>query len=269
MKVLITGASGFLGHHVVEVLEGFAGPERVDVHPWDRGALGDLLGASGPHNGLELVNPDVVLHLAWSRTGVPGYDDGEAHAFWTRATQRLARACGERRIWFIGVGTGLENDPRAPTTSYLRAKKSCYLEARRVVPPDLFTWIRPYWVVSLPEGRPRIVALAQAAEKEGRVFTPNEPLRMLDFVAVEDVASAVATVLKGRLLGAQDIGSGRARTVAQLVDVVSASHDAGPVDRPVSTGVGLIADVQRLRALGWGPVFTDILFADSGGTSND
>src|SRR5688572_7808653 len=81
MKIVVTGATGFVGRHVVaalverrhEVVAAARGRERFDTMPW-RGsahfASFDLMDVASPLP-LPMAGADAVVHLAWP--GLPQY----------------------------------------------------------------------------------------------------------------------------------------------------------------------------------------------------
>src|SRR4051794_32427657 len=114
-RIIITGASGFVGRHVLPVLlragceVHTAGRSRpvVDVGT-HHGA--DLLDPTVPLRLLGEVRPEIVLHLAWTVEHGRFWTAPE-NLDWVAATLRLARAAesvGVRR--FVGLGTCVEYD---------------------------------------------------------------------------------------------------------------------------------------------------------------
>lgn len=108
-RVLVTGATGFVGRHAVPALlaRGF------EVHGVGRGVgpnqhAADLLAAEDRRALIARVRPSHLLHLAWDAE--PGrYWTSEANLDWVAASLDLARlfaAAGGRR--FVGIGTCAE-----------------------------------------------------------------------------------------------------------------------------------------------------------------
>ena len=97
MRVLVTGASGFVGRHCLNALAG----TDCEVHatarraPADRarGVIwheADLLDASSRHTLIEQVRPTHLLHAAWMAT--PGlFWTSLDNVDWVAATALLAR----------------------------------------------------------------------------------------------------------------------------------------------------------------------------------
>ena len=82
-----------------------------------------------------------------------------------------------------------------------------------------------------------------------------------DFVHLDDVASAVAVAARHRLGGEIEIGSGRLRSVRDLVEALGVSWRAGePPPHGTTTHAHEAANVTRLLDLGWSPTTTEELF---------
>ena len=143
MKILVTGACGLLGSHVMAALSGQHDVVGIDRHPWwgDRAAAmlsGDLHQPGVLEAALEQTVPDAVIHCA-ALVHVDACERNPALALTCNATltQRLARAvprgCLLVYISTDGIFTGetpftTEDQPPAPRTVYGRSK----LEGERV-----------------------------------------------------------------------------------------------------------------------------------------
>ena len=140
MRVLIIGASGFIGQYLVRRLSGTLGHEVSgtflsrapgdDVNSWHRVELTD---AAGLEQVFRSSRPDVVLHLAAiADVGRAERDPEQATAVNVIATSTIARLCQQQGAKLVFVSTeyvfdgrrGLyrEDDSPNPTTHYGRTK---------------------------------------------------------------------------------------------------------------------------------------------------
>lgn len=137
MRILVTGAAGGLGTYVVEALVS----EGSGVVAWGRAGgttagvdvEGVDLETAGWETRLEVIAPDVVLHLAaMSAAESVRLDPERGHRVNVDATRRLAAWCGlrDRRLVFTSTDLVLdgtrpwnrEEDPAEPILAYGRTK---------------------------------------------------------------------------------------------------------------------------------------------------
>lgn len=285
MRVLITGATGFIGSYVARALleRGWAVAVVVrreadawriaDILPRLHVITGDLLAGAPDTPAIAAFGPRLTIHLAWD--GVAGSARNDARQVDNvYASIRLldaVRAAGCRR--FIGFGshaeygtTGRRLDEASPTdpktmygisklaTEWL-AHRLCQLHEVRFVwlrlfaaygPRDATHWLIPYVILTLLRGeRPRLTAGTQR----------------LDYLFVEDLTDAVVRVASNPdVHGIFNLASGDAPTVRRL-----AEHIRDLIDPSLPLGLGeipygpqpvpdLVADNTRLRtAIGWEP----------------
>jgi nucleoside-diphosphate-sugar epimerase len=143
--ILVTGGTGFVGSHLVDVLAAAGRPVRCLIRPqtrkhsWPQGvelAAGDLATGAGLADALRGV--DSVIHLAGVTKALTAADYYSGNA---RGAETLARAAQGRRIRFVHVSSlaaigpsqgtvpVVEDDPPHPLTHYGKSK----LESERVV----------------------------------------------------------------------------------------------------------------------------------------
>lgn len=104
--VLVTGAHGFLGRHVVKALENYQG--RLNILTPTHEEM-DLLNAAELSYFLKVKTPDVVIHLAaqCGGIGINREKPGEFLYNNMMMTTNLIEACRRHapRVKFVGVGT--------------------------------------------------------------------------------------------------------------------------------------------------------------------
>jgi len=287
---LITGASGFLGRHVLDVLgselprEGRTGdsilvlgrrcpagwPERNFVRA-------DLDDAIGLRQAIRTIVPDHVIHTA-GRTP-PATDDALYQGnFW--ATIRLLNALRglNRRVRVTLAGPAAElgpvppaalpvaeSYPCAPLETYGRSKHLATIAGLAERPPlelavaRVFNPIGPGLPPTQAFGEFAVQLTAQAADPLPLLVGNLEARR--DFVDVRDVALAlVAVSLHGQSGLVYHVGTGQSRSVGEGLDALvrlsgrSVKVCVDPRRHVRKSPVDSRADIQRIVShTGWRP----------------
>jgi nucleoside-diphosphate-sugar epimerase len=286
-RVLVTGASGFIGRHALAPLAaaGFEVHAVTSSRPpadapagvlWHRA---DLLAPDDAASLVGEVRPTHLLHFAWyTRPGA--YWTASENLDWVAASLRLLRAFGEaggRRAVVAGTCAEYAWGPRThcveerpatagtPTvlaTLYGAAK--CGLRttadawARQV--GVAFAWGRIFNVYGPAEHPDRLVAgLARALLKGEPAVAPDER-KVRDYLYAPDLGAAFAALLASDVVGPVNMASGVPVRLAEIVAATVAATGRADLVRagaPV-TGreepVEITADVRRLRTeVGWTP----------------
>ena len=277
-RTLVTGASGFVGSQVLESLlqRGFevhavarraAENSAPDIH-WHKA---DLLNPSETANLFRKIRPTDLMHFAWYAEHGKFWNS-PLNSEWLSATEVLLKAFAEnggRR--FVGAGSCAEyawdgrdlyeeNAPLQPATMYGQAKASAYLSGSSFAKAEgiEFAWGRIFHLFGPGEFPDRIVPALIRAHLSGQPLDCSQGTQLRDFLPVSDIAAAFAQLCTSGVQGAVNIGSGRAITLRELSEKISAIagrkadirfgafHDSGP-ER-------LLPAVNRLvDEVGWTP----------------
>jgi nucleoside-diphosphate-sugar epimerase len=285
MRVLVTGAGGFIGSQVTKALaEGGhsvcalerpeASTERLgDSVSHIRLERTDLRDAKAVHELLQESRPECAIHLAWYAT--PGkywtaLENLDCVGMTLSLAQSLAQA-GCRRI--VGVGSCAEYDwdygflsesrtPLRPKTLYGVCKNATrmLLEAFCERTSLSFAWTRLFYLYGQAEESSRLVPSVALALLRGEVARCTDGRQLRDFLHLDDVASAICAVAMSGCTGAINIGSGEPVSVRSIVELIGktlggdnriayGAIPGDPNDPPL-----LVADVRRLRnEVGWRP----------------
>lgn len=234
MKILVTGANGYLGAGVVKQLldDGMEVvatdfqddyiDKRADIRPADLFSLEDPYTFFG--------EPDVVLHMAWrdgfKHASVNHINDLPAHYdFLSKMMQgNVKRVCALGSMHEIGFYEGSidENTPCRPQSLYgisknaLREAVSLLAEERQVA----FQWIRGFYIVGTSAHGCSIFAkIVQAAEAGKKEFPFTMGLNQFDFIDYDLFCTQVAAVVEqNEVLGVINCCSGRPMSLAQRVE---------------------------------------------------
>lgn len=251
--VLITGASGLLGRHVLHHWK----PDELKPVLVDR-REDDLLVPGTPASLVRRVRPRAVLHLAWTASGTLHYRSSPDNIRWFEASLELARACEAIGAHFFGTGTALETAEADDEYSASKVLLRSALDQR--IATGEVSWLRPYYVVDPNCRRPALLAYVMDARDRGESVILRTPESVHDFVHAADVGRAIALAVRHQLVGDLAIGSGKLRRVSELVEALGVPWRRGD-GRPVSTPhLHDVADTAPLRAQGWSPTSTEEMF---------
>lgn len=253
MRVLVTGASGFLGRRVIRLLNSEATNGEPVVLAWSRVTHGDLLDAETRWQALDRQRPDVVLHLAWLATGTPDYRDSVDNARWAEATVQFGLEAQDRGIGFVGMGSIIEDD-HSQRSAYVTSKRAVALAIGSLPESSSqVAWLRPSWIFDFPERRPRVLRAYASALASGREFQPATPETLLDFVHVDDVASAVQIALDQRVCGQWSINTGYQVSVRDLINSYADWRDGIVSSSPAIGQDDYVSRAPNLSQFGWEP----------------
>lgn len=265
IRVLVTGAGGFIGRFLVPELQRNLG-NCVEVFTWQDRRQGDMRIRGVLEKALRDVEPDIVVHLAWSPTSSRDYASDPENAEWAQVGAHLANLARRQGMWVLFAGSAADElSEDSFDTPYGRAKCELRVEVSRSIDEGLSTWFRPQYVYSIPHGRPALLRQLYEVEDPG-AFAPERPEDLRDWIDVRDVASGVAAILANGILGVVDVGSGKAHTVKQFLDAVRRGEvkTPSPADLQCWETAPQGADIRPLEDLGWTPSYTQALFARLG-----
>ena len=234
MKILVTGANGYLGQGIVkhildcgnDVVATDFTVNHIDERA-DRKAC-NLFSVEDPYTYFGA--PDVLLHLAW-RDGFVHYSDAHIDdlpkhynfikAFAESEVKTIAAMGSMHEIGFF-EGSIKEDTPCNPTTPYGIAKNGlrqltemfCKKNGKK------FIWLRGYYIVGNSKYGSSIFSKITAAEAEGKKefpFTLGQ--NQFDFIDYEDFCEQVArSVSQDKVLGIINICSGYPEKLADRVE---------------------------------------------------
>lgn len=239
MKVALTGASGFIGRHVLtELLR--HGIEVVAVTR-DAARLHGLnktvqiiemdIARPAPDSFEKMGRPDVLIHLAWD--GLPNYKS--LHHFETElpAQYHFLKNMVEAGLpALLATGTcfeyGMQSGPLSedmqtkPNNPYGYAKDALrqQLELLKSAKPFNLTWARLFYMYG--EGQPATSLypkLKDAVLRGDKVFNMSGGEQLRDYLPVEEVARQIVRLaMEQRDIGAVNICSGKPISVRRLVE---------------------------------------------------
>ena len=276
-RVLVTGASGFIGRHALAPLaargyEVHAAARTPGSGPAQWHAV-DLLDGDAARVLLARVRPTHLLHFAWYAEHGKFWTAPENRA-WVDASRELLDAfdaCGGER--FVGAGSCAEYDwsaghcvenatPLAPATLYGQCKDEFRreLETFASIRGISWAWGRVFHLYGPGEHPQRLAASVIHALRRGEPANCSAGEQLRDFLHVADLAAAFAALLDSAVQGPVNIASGVPIAIKDLVNEIGAQLRRPDLVRlgalPTRPGdpPRLTADVDRLaREVGWTP----------------
>ena len=234
MKILVTGANGYLGTGVVKQLcddgvEVIATDFKTDLID-DRAAKieGSIFDLDNPFE--ELGRPDVLLHMAW-RNGFVHNDPSHINdlpSHYSFIKKMLDGGC--KQIAVMGTmhevgffeGSIKEETPTHPESLYGIAKDALRNTTKLLCKNAgaTFQWLRGYYIVGNSEHGCSIFSKITAAEKKGQELFPfTMGINQWDFINYEDFAKQVAAVVEqDKVNGVINICHGRPEKLADRVE---------------------------------------------------
>lgn len=280
-KILVTGASGFIGRHCLPFLQA----RGYEVHAVSSKATetegsasltwhkADLLDANQVTRILAEVEPSHLLHLAWY--GVPRkYWTSTENFRWVTASlnllQSFTRNGGERIV--VG-GTCAEYDWHnshcseyttnlLPATVYGASKHALYMILNAYAREHKLSaaWGRLFFIYGPHEYPDRLIPSVIGSLLQNEAVPCSYGNQQRDFLYVADAAAALVSLLDSEVTGPVNIASGQA--VALKTIVCKIAEKLGLADSVVLDAIPaaagnpplLVANVERLqKEVGWVP----------------
>ena len=285
-RVLLTGATGFVGSHVLRrLLKNEQVEVAVVLRPrsdlWRiqdamngvRRLVADLDDAATHQRALDDFGPDVVIHLAWDGVGNRFHDDERQarNIERTLGLLRTAHRAGART--FVGLGSQAEygpcqgpvaeDYPTRPASLYGAAKLSTCRVAQRVC--DLggtrFAWLRLFSAYGPRDAPGCMVPYVIGALLRRERPRLTEGRQLWDYLYVGDAAEAICLVAQTPgASGIFNLGSGSVEPVRGVVERIRDQIDPslplefGAVPYRPGQVMHLHSRIEKLRqATGWSP----------------
>ena len=269
MKILITGANGFLGHYIVqqlvkkkyEVIATGKGDCRLpfkDVEGFQYQTM-DFTDPFEVHDVFEKYKPEVVIHAgAMSKPDDCELQQWQAYVTNVEGTVTMLINAEEQKSFFVFVSTDFifdgergmykEEDKAAPVNFYGKTK----MEAEDAVKEYEYDWaiVRTVLVYGKPlAGRSNILSIVKEKLEKGEEYrVVDDQIRTPTYV--EDLAAGIIAIIEKKAKGIYHLSGSDVLTPYEmackavdylglnksLIKKVTAADFAQPAKRPLKTG---------------------------------
>jgi nucleoside-diphosphate-sugar epimerase len=243
-RVLVTGATGFIGQHMPALLRA----RGFETHITARGTLPETAGITA--HGVDLmrqdeaqrlikdIRPDIIIHTAWYVAHGRFWTAPE-NIDWLEASTALAAyaaEAGTRR--FVGLGTCAEyateagddaypwpeTRPIAPATPYGEAKAALARRLSEMAEGRArfsFAWARLFHLFGPGENPARLVPSIMLALREGREAQCASGRPVRDFISTQNAAAAITALATSATTGPVNIASGAPISIAAMARLIA------------------------------------------------
>ena len=283
-RVLITGATGFIGQPTIKCFD----PDDFEIHCVTSNKLVDksqdsvfwhtanLLNDRERSNLFDTVRPSHLLHLAWYMEPKKLWMS-DMNLKWLAASMSMLEYFKEfkgERATFVGTcseydesyGFCSENvTPERSETLYgickhsLREVCTSYCSKHGIS----FSWGRVFFSYGPHEQPVRLVPSVIVSLLRDTPVDVTLGTQMRDYLYSRDVASALVALLCSDVSGTVNIGSGEPVTIREITSKIGARLSKaelinyGGIETPQYEPPLILADVRRLKKeVGWRPKYT-------------
>lgn len=280
MRILVTGATGFIGARVVTQLaslglEVYANTRKSTPPSWAselknvHWICGDF--ASLPAGDVEVKRVESCIHLAWYAEPGKYLESAENIAVLNKSVQLLEKLADLGCSCFVGAGTCAEydttpgflreNGPVNPRTLYGSSKLALrYIAEQRCRQLEMnFSWGRIFYLYGPGEHERRVVPSLITTLLQGKIFPASSGEQIRDYLHIDDVASAFVLLATKQGEGVFNISSGTPIRMRGLMKLLENQLDRSDLVRFGETPKSqfdppfVCGDNSKLMSIGWMP----------------
>lgn len=245
-KILITGGSGFIGSHCINLLA----KQNYEIHAISRNSEPtinegnicwyniDLFDIENVELIFEKVKPTFMIHLAWKmETGL--MLDSEENEKWLYLSKKLIKIFhkyGGKRILVSGSGFEYdlsgntiieEGDKVMANNSYGKSKNKLhkYLKSFSQQNELSYVWCRIFFVYGPGQKPTSLVPYVLNNLRNNIEVETTDGNQIYDYLYVQDVALALVLLMENTYVGAVNVSSGRPVTLKNIILKIAKMYD--------------------------------------------
>ena len=241
MKILVTGATGFIGNHVIQYLKGTEHEiiasgrtiEKVKLYSWHKDV--EYIPCNYHNDNINFFKyfgePDILIHLAWE--GLPNYKSS------FHVDKNLPVNChflknflegGIKKIVITGTcyeyglqcGCLKENHHTMPVTQYGLAKDVLrkYIEMLMPEYNTSFNWVRLFYIYGEGQSENSLIPqLKRAILANEKIFNMSGGEQLRDYLNIKKVSEYICRIaLQNEINGIVNCCSGKPISIRRLVE---------------------------------------------------
>jgi len=275
MRILVTGASGFIGarfcrtavlsgHQVAGISRQARHIERNREIAWIEGSISDCSWSE-----IQSFKPEVLVHLAWILTPKICFNSPLNESFFIQSTKFIERAVDAGVHLVVVSGTCVEyqitgsklsehESPLTPLSLYAinKVKLLDTLSNKAARGDFKLIWGRIFYPYGPGEHPQRLCSGLLSCLANNKEFFLNTPQSTKDYIHIEDLTAAILATLDGDYEGIINWGTGTGITVKLLAEKLAKLVDKSHLitfseDASVDPLAYVVADNSILKSLGW------------------
>ncbi len=266
-RVVLSGGGGFVGKSLRRHLDGSGISYTTVSHNRILESATNIEACENLFVELKSFKPDTFIHLAWG-VHAKNWRIAESQEEFIEASSKFLQLLRRLPIeQTIGIGTCLEYEPSslALSENSLENKSLQYtrdkLTMKRAFQEEahlngyVTTWVRLFFIYGPNDLPTRLIPHILDLTVQNLDIVLENPYMELDYLHVDDVSSALATIALGRFGGTINVGSGNPITAFEIAEHL---HQSAKSESKIIVDsksdfpkTGFVADNSLLKSLGW------------------